>query len=245
MTDLPLVENKTFGCETVTSGVLSKFAKTHGLPSPIKVPIRTKGLTGSGDALKCHINALVLAYRYGGTVLTGFTGVGGEEDRCDHEYSVLCSHSVWVTPEGNAVCPTLHNDIYTNPKGFEFIPCLESDEFAVRDFFESGATPIIFEDVVHCLRDRSYVVAEGTSTAQVLAQLGAFARMSAKEWKQTVKTYEKRGIGGTRNYPLRKRLLTKPAFRRRFTLDFVLQRGGTDFMRKVLPNLKSSAALCC
>lgn len=241
---MKLIENKTFGCETVTSGVLSKFAKTHGLPSPIKVPIRTKGLTGSGDRLKCHINALVLAYRYGGTVLTGFHGVGSNKEESDLDYSVLCSHSVWVTPEGNAVCPTLHNETDKDPRGFEFIPCFESDEFAVRAFFESGATPIVFEDVVHCLRDRSYLVWKG-STEDLIANVAAFSLMSAKEWKHRVKTWEKTGVGGTRNYPLRKRLITKPAFRRRFDLDFVLQKGGTDFMRKVLPNLKSSAALSC
>lgn len=228
---MKIIGKKLYGCEKIASGYLAKFAKTHKLPNPILVPIRTKGLTGSGDAQQCHTNALVLAYRYGGTVLNGYytDSLIGQNDS---NYSLLWGHSVWVTPEGNAVCPTAHNTRF-NEKYIRFIPCFEHDENAIRDFFQKGAAPIICRSIMFSLTDASYVLAiDGEEDSQV----DGFTRMTKIKRKQIIKNLAKKGLAGTKNNPLRSALLTEPSFATDVTLEWFMNEHKKDFLHKVFPN---------
>ena len=241
---MKLVENKTYGCETVTSGDLPKFAKTHGFTNPIRVPVRIKGLTGSGAVNECHTNSLTLAYRYGGSVVTGFVLPSGLTPN-NWRHQVLFGHSVWITPEGNAVCPTLHHDTVASSEGFfEFVPCVEHDEVAIRDFFENDGELLLIQDVHYSASDASYILAGGLDAIKHFQRMGLLNRLSNNDWKRFIKNQTKTGYAGTKDSPLRRRLLTHTSwYARPQTLGGVIGAGRDDFMRKVLPNLKSSAAL--
>ena len=230
--DLKIVEKGTYGCETVASGVIKKFAKTHKLADPILVPIRLGGLTGSGDAQQCHTNALILAYRYGGFVLNGYY-TDRLLGKTESKHSVLWGHSVWVTPEGNAVCPTSHN-IKSNETHVQFIPCIKHDWNTVRDFFENGASPIVCRNIVFSWVDDSYVLAlHGEENDQV----GSYTKMTKIQWKRVLKSLTKKGLAGKKKNPLRNTLLTKRSFKSDVTLEWLLEEKKQDFLFRVLPNL--------
>lgn len=228
---MKLVENKNYGCESVTSGYLTKFAKTHKLANPILVPIRKGGLTGSGDANQCHTNAMLLAYRYGGTVLNGY-GADRSEGRTDINRSVLWTHTVWVTPEGNAVCPTAHN-IRPNDDDFQFIPCFEHDENTVRDFFENDAAPTLCRNLIYSPLDSYYVLAlDGEWSSQIFG----YSIMTKHHWKRVIRDLAKKGLAGTRKHPLRAALLSKAVFASDITLEWYFDENKQDFCHKVFPN---------
>jgi hypothetical protein len=90
-----------FGCDEVKKEELpsyvNKVISKMGLPRPIKVPERKRGLTSSGEELRCHKNVTTLVEVHNGKRLVGYMM---EIDT----YSVqLRNHSVWITPENNIV----------------------------------------------------------------------------------------------------------------------------------------------
>jgi len=78
------------------------FCKSMGITQVMDVPIRKKGMTGSGKEGKCHSNTMLLATNYGGSVVLGYC-VSFEDD-----FIRFYTHSVWKTPEGNVVDVTYH-----------------------------------------------------------------------------------------------------------------------------------------
>ena len=77
------------------------FCKSMGMKQLIEVPIRKKGMTGSGKIKECHDNVELLVKTYGGKVVLGYTI---ELDIFKKKGWVRFSHhSVWETPEGKLV----------------------------------------------------------------------------------------------------------------------------------------------
>jgi len=103
--------NKVYGCEVASIKFplsTQLWLQKHGFTRPIQVPVRRNCMTGSGIAQQCHSNVLQLVEIYGGYRLGGYL-LDTEYDANGNEYLVFVSHSVWVTPEGNAVDVTAHN----------------------------------------------------------------------------------------------------------------------------------------
>ena len=101
-------QTKMFGCEVVKEvpNHIRRFADTMGLGEFIRVPIRkNKGLTGSGVSFSCHDNSLLLAMRFGGHRLGGYS-ISKDIDGSDH----FIHHSVWVNSKGNASCVSNNYD---------------------------------------------------------------------------------------------------------------------------------------
>lgn len=81
------------------------FLKGMGVTQVMHVPIRRRGMTGSGTPKKCHSNVRLLVKKYGGKVVLGYTlNYTATTDGCIH----FLHHSVWETPEGNIVDVTYH-----------------------------------------------------------------------------------------------------------------------------------------
>jgi hypothetical protein len=94
-------ETEMFGCD-IEKSVLSyvrKFIDKIGYEEMIRVPIRTKGLTGSGKKGECHQNVIGLVKRFGGKRLSGYVVIMSD----NHRQCNLIGHSVWITPEGKCV----------------------------------------------------------------------------------------------------------------------------------------------
>jgi hypothetical protein len=104
---VPSTETKMFGCEIEKSfpNYVRDFADEKGLGEFIRVPIRTKGLTGSGYSFKCHFNVAGLVSWKGGKVLKGYSVFQYEMGHTEFSF-----HSVWITPEGDAVCVSNNYD---------------------------------------------------------------------------------------------------------------------------------------
>ncbi len=89
---------KDYGCEVVKDlKRYESFFKKLDLRSPLWINRRDKGITGSGIPQKCHGDSFLLKKLYGGNILHGYAV--SKEDKG----IVLYHHSVWITPEGNAV----------------------------------------------------------------------------------------------------------------------------------------------
>jgi len=69
------------------------------------VPIRKRGMTGSGVELDCHTNVSKLVHTYGGYDVRGYYVVYKENLKTFGFFP----HSVWETPEGKLVDVTLHH----------------------------------------------------------------------------------------------------------------------------------------
>ena len=80
-----------------------KILKQLGLPLPIRVPIRMRGLSSKGTYKRCHNNVIKMVQKYGGKRL-----VGHEVIPYKRGLEVL-DHSVWITPENKIVCITKEN----------------------------------------------------------------------------------------------------------------------------------------
>ena len=106
-------ETKMYGCDIEKSvpQFLRRFVdKILGLEEMIRVPIRTKGLTGSGKKNECHQNVLGLVKRYGGQQLRGYL-----VNMFENHLISLVSHTVWITPEGKGVDVTSNSYENINP----------------------------------------------------------------------------------------------------------------------------------
>jgi hypothetical protein len=111
----------TYNCEVIKDIDLSikKKLDRSGFGSfIIKVPVRKKGMTGSGKSNECHLNCELLVKRYGGSVLRGMLI---EQIKKNGINFSLLFHSIWITPENNAVDVTANN-FAENPDFVYFIP---------------------------------------------------------------------------------------------------------------------------
>jgi hypothetical protein len=93
---------KTFGCEVINTESCPdyRFLLRDGHRTILKVPVRKSGITSWGKAFCCHFNCNTLLHWVGGKVLRGYwIHKTGSEYKLDF-------HSVWITPEGRAVCVT-------------------------------------------------------------------------------------------------------------------------------------------
>ena len=103
------------------------------LPNPIIVECRRIGLKSKGVPHECHTNVAKMVSAYGGHQLIGY-GIG--EDRSLLNF---CSHSVWLNPEGRAVCLTLGDD---QCRKLVFIPMFVMNQSEIIEFFSSDTQRI-------------------------------------------------------------------------------------------------------
>ncbi|MDB2390800.1 hypothetical protein N9X12_06240 [Alphaproteobacteria bacterium] len=98
---------ETFGCEQITDYIPASQMRVFirlGLGTRVlKVTKRKSGLTSSGLPNKCHDNVALLVKTYGGKWVKGYWVA---KDNTDH-VTELVWHSVWITPEGVAIDPTM------------------------------------------------------------------------------------------------------------------------------------------
>jgi hypothetical protein len=88
------------------------------------VPVRHKGLTGSGEMNQCHQNVRSIVLRFGGKAVFGYTFFkdrivleSGKEKFMEQWYN----HTVWETPEGKLVDIT-YNNLSSDTKRIVFMP---------------------------------------------------------------------------------------------------------------------------
>jgi hypothetical protein len=116
------MKNKIYGCDSIDCVLptnIKFWLQKYKFSNLIAVPIRQNGLTGSGYAQQCHSNVMNLVAIYGGMRLGGF-GIDEIIDSEGESYLQFFAHSVWLTPEGNAVDVTARN--YSNKEFQMFIP---------------------------------------------------------------------------------------------------------------------------
>lgn len=95
-----------FGCEVINTGLDHEYAflRRGGHSEILKVPVRKNGITSWGRAYRCHFNCNILLYWVGGKILRGYMiKKVGKTYKLDY-------HSVWINPEGRAVCVTRYPD---------------------------------------------------------------------------------------------------------------------------------------
>jgi hypothetical protein len=101
---------ETFGCEQITDLIPANQMRVFvrlGLGTRVlKVTKRKKGLTASGQPNQCHANVALLKKRFGGRHIKGYW-----VDTCPViGKTALIWHSIWITPEGVAIDPTMTKD---------------------------------------------------------------------------------------------------------------------------------------
>jgi hypothetical protein len=107
------------------------FCKGMGITQVIDVPIRKRGMTGSGLSGQCHSNVRLLTKTYGGRKVLGFAVIKDASNMpvpkripfCDESIFFL-HHSVWETPEGEMVDVT-YNCVPS--KSIVFLPLKKYD----------------------------------------------------------------------------------------------------------------------
>jgi hypothetical protein len=103
------------------------ITKQLKLPNPIEVECRRVGLKSKGVANECHNNVVKMVYAYGGSVLTGLAIDEMPRLGMRRYYG----HSVWLTPEGRAVCLTLgHLD-----EDIMFVPLFIHNQKDVQEMY--------------------------------------------------------------------------------------------------------------
>ena len=113
------IETKnTFGCE-VSNDYIPKnhmdLLRKIGLQNIIKVKRRKRGMTSSMKPNGCHSNVRILVERDGGKQLVGYV-VSKESERPFQIYY----HSVWISPKGKVIDPTLSNDGNKNREDYTY-----------------------------------------------------------------------------------------------------------------------------
>lgn len=185
---MKFVKNETFGCESVTSGALHKIAKMQNLSNPIKVPVRLTGLSGSGDKGMCHTNCLLMADLYGGKVLSGFSLDGGVGD-----HSWISGHSVWITPEGSAVCITTHGYAKKyNITTLNFIPLWVHESDDIKSFFEDNKPINVPQNYI--MKNRDWVMTVVPEEGEAFVDFMTYQSRGNK--KQFLKGLMKEGVFG-------------------------------------------------
>jgi len=113
--------SNAYGCKRANNRIpktYRPFMKKLGIRDVYEVPIRTKGMTSSGQMNQCHTNVAKLQVVYGGKVASGFLLHRNkvvqltpaqrehysekEKSFASVEWSCI-PHSVWMTPEGKLV----------------------------------------------------------------------------------------------------------------------------------------------
>jgi len=124
----------------------------------LNVPKRKNGLTSSGKISECHSNVALLVKEFRGKHLRGF--MIDTYEKCHPKlgnitFFVFMWHSVWITPEGNAVCATKFSDRAAEVMGFEeyvpFIPIGFTDEFTIFDGEDFRMSSIHVKKIGICL----------------------------------------------------------------------------------------------
>jgi hypothetical protein len=110
--------SNAYGCKRANNRIpktYHPFMKKLGIRDVYEVPIRTKGMTSSGQMNQCHTNVAKLQVVYGGKVASGFLlhrkkerlkqgkYVSGERKWFSSVEWSFNPHSVWMTPEGKLV----------------------------------------------------------------------------------------------------------------------------------------------
>ena len=126
---------KKYGCHIADSTLktsVKKWLKKNHYQNTLNVPIRRNCMTGSGVENECHRNVDNLVIAYGGKRLVGYAVHEIKLDRID--LTLFCSHSVWLTPEVNAVDVTAHN--YSDPLDYSvFLPLMSSKDI-ISGFYD-------------------------------------------------------------------------------------------------------------
>lgn len=134
-----ITNNRVYGCDSVPLLELPKFVrqcvKSIEAPLVIQVPIRQNGLTSSGGEYCCHTNVEALIAKFGGHRLIGYLIEHGAHPL---EHVLILSHSVWITPEGNAVDVTkkegIQYDRFINKdRKFQYFVPVSTGETAIRE----------------------------------------------------------------------------------------------------------------
>jgi len=101
------------------------------------VPIRKRGMTGSGRKEDCHSNVSKLVHTYGGYDVRGYYVVYNEPTK------TFCfnPHSVWKTPEGKLVDVTLN---WIDDDYISFIPVYECSP--CKSYYFSQVQFFVFEN---------------------------------------------------------------------------------------------------
>jgi hypothetical protein len=122
------IETKnTFGCEVfndyISKNQMELLGKI-GLRNIIKVKRRKNGMTSSMKPNGCHSNVRILVERCGGKQLLGYMICGGgglfDTEQNGEEPFQMVYHSVWITPEGEVIEPTLSNYQTKNERGYTY-----------------------------------------------------------------------------------------------------------------------------
>ena len=139
------IETKnTFGCEVsndyIPKNQMELLGKI-GLRNIIKVKHRKNGMTSSMKPNGCHSNVRILVERDGGKQLVGYV-VSKESERPFQIYY----HSVWISPKGKVIDPTLSNDENKNREDYTYF----SPVFICKDdgFWIEGKNLIFPNDLV-------------------------------------------------------------------------------------------------
>jgi len=118
---------------------IQKLIDALQLKPLVKVKIRKTGKLSNGVYRHCHHNAIEVASKLGGKVVTGYVVTRYN----DLTTTSLLPHSVWLSPENKYVDVTYNNHI--KEEDFDFYPCKiynPRDEILV-----TTNTYIIFDDV--------------------------------------------------------------------------------------------------
>ncbi len=148
------IETKnTFGCEVSNDDIPNnqmEILRKIGLRNVIKVKRRKSGITSSMKPNGCHSNVNILIELCGGKQLVGFMLCGGgrlfgTEETYKAPFTIIY-HSVWITPEGEVIDPTLSNYETENEKDFTYF----SPIFILQDggFWIQGADMFFPKDLL-------------------------------------------------------------------------------------------------
>ena len=140
------IETKnTFGCEVSNDYIPKnqmKLLRKIGLQNIIKVKKSKKGMTSSMKQNGCHSNVGILIERYGGKQLLGYVIC---EESEEYPFQIIY-HSVWITPKGEVIDPTLSNYETTNERDYSYF----SPVFILQDdgFWIEGMNILFPNDLV-------------------------------------------------------------------------------------------------
>ncbi len=134
---------ETFGCEVVSDYIpqsqLRVFTRLGLGTRVLKVKKRQNGLTASGAPNLCHDNSALLKKTFGGRHIKGYWIVPLMEGVPSLGTQMIW-HSIWITPEGVAIDPTMTRDELDGEVSRDysmFIPVAEVTEklfVTARDF---------------------------------------------------------------------------------------------------------------
>lgn len=103
---------KKWDCEIVSPLLLPsdimEFCQRIGV-QVLRVPIRERGLTSSGNNGKCYLNVNILTKLFGGSAVLGWMLVRNPRQELGTKTifsSALLGHAIWLNPQNRASCVT-------------------------------------------------------------------------------------------------------------------------------------------